>query len=52
MGFEYRNGCLHAEDVALDEIARRHGTPCYVYSRLAIESATANIVTRSPAARH
>src|SRR5476651_2432185 len=39
MGFTYRNGSLHAEDVALDEIARRHGTPCYVYSRLAIESA-------------
>jgi diaminopimelate decarboxylase len=39
MGFEYRNGSLYAEDVALDEIARRHGTPCYVYSRLAIESA-------------
>jgi len=39
MAFEYRNGSLHAEDVALDEIARRYGTPCYVYSRHAIESA-------------
>ncbi len=39
MGFEYRNGILHAEDAALDAIARRHGTPCYVYSRAAIESA-------------
>ena len=38
MSFEYRNGVLHAEDVALDEIARRHGTPCYVYSRASIES--------------
>ena len=38
MSFEYRNGILHAEDVALDEIARRHGTPCYVYSRASIES--------------
>ena len=39
MSFEYRSGRLHAEDVALDEIARRHGTPSYVYSRAAIESA-------------
>src|SRR6185503_7731851 len=28
-----RNGELHAEDVPLAEIARRHGTPVYVYSR-------------------
>jgi len=39
MGFEYRNGSLHAEDVALEEIALRHGTPSYVYSRHSIESA-------------
>ncbi len=39
MSFEYRNGLLHAENVALDDIARRHGTPCYVYSRASIESA-------------
>ena len=39
MGFEYRDGCLCAEDVALDDIARRFGTPCYVYSRAAIEAA-------------
>src|SRR5262249_2533072 len=32
-------GVLHAEDVPLDDIARRFGTPCYVYSRAAIESA-------------
>lgn len=38
MGFEYRNGSLHAEDVALEEIAQRHGTPCFVYSRGAIEA--------------
>jgi diaminopimelate decarboxylase len=31
--FEYRGGELHAEDVPLAEIARRHGTPVYVYSR-------------------
>jgi len=39
MGFAYRNGVLCAEQVPLDDIARRFGTPCYVYSRTAIESA-------------
>ena len=39
MSYSYRNGALHAEDVALEEIARRFGTPCYVYSRAAIASA-------------
>jgi diaminopimelate decarboxylase len=39
MGFAYRDGMLHAEQVSLDEIARRFGTPCYVYSSAAIESA-------------
>ncbi|HVT35267.1 MAG TPA: diaminopimelate decarboxylase, partial [Nevskiaceae bacterium] len=31
--FNYRNGELYAEDVPVREIAARHGTPCYVYSR-------------------
>ncbi len=39
MSFDYRDGVLCAEDVPLDELARRFGTPCYVYSRAAIESA-------------
>src|SRR3954465_7511662 len=39
MGFAYRNGVLCAEEVSLDDIARRFGTPCYVYSRAAIEGA-------------
>ena len=39
MGFAYRDGMLHAEQVSLDEIARRFGTPCYVYSSATIESA-------------
>src|SRR5262245_12804646 len=30
--FHLRNGELHAEDVPLQEIAARIGTPCYVYS--------------------
>jgi diaminopimelate decarboxylase len=41
MAFAYRNGVLCAEDVPLDQIARAHGTPCYVYSRAAIERAYA-----------
>lgn len=39
MSYTYREGVLHAEEVPLDDIARRFGTPCYVYSRAAIESA-------------
>ena len=41
MAFAYRNGTLCAEQVPLDELARRFGTPCYVYSRTAIELAYA-----------
>ena len=37
--FDYRDGELHVEDVALSELAERFGTPSYVYSRAAIESA-------------
>jgi diaminopimelate decarboxylase len=33
------DGELYMEDVRLDEVARRFGTPCYVYSRAAIEAA-------------
>jgi diaminopimelate decarboxylase len=39
--FTYRKGVLCADEVALDEIARRFGTPCYVYSAAAIEAAYA-----------
>lgn len=35
--FAYRGGILHAEDVDLRNIAAEFGTPCYVYSRAAIE---------------
>ena len=31
--FEYRDDELHAEEVAVADLARRHGTPLYVYSR-------------------
>lgn len=37
MEFAYRNGALCAEQVPLEDIARRFGTPCFVYSRTAIE---------------
>jgi len=34
-----RDGVLCIEAVSLEDIARAYGTPCYVYSRAAIESA-------------
>ena len=35
--FAYRDGELHAEGLPLSDIAARYGTPCYVYSRAALE---------------
>jgi len=35
--FHYREDRLYAEDVPLDDIAQRFGTPCYVYSYRALE---------------
>lgn len=37
--FSYRNNTLHAENVPLPHIAAQFGTPTYVYSRAAIETA-------------
>ena len=37
--FQFRDGTLHAEAVTADAIAQQHGTPCYVYSRAALETA-------------
>jgi diaminopimelate decarboxylase len=37
VAFAYRDGVLCAEQVSLEDIARRFGTPCYVYSRAVIE---------------
>lgn len=34
--FTYRDGVLHAEDVALTDLAKRFGSPTYVYSKAAI----------------
>ena len=39
MSFDYRDGVLCAEQVPLDELARRFGTPCYVYSSASINAA-------------
>ena len=37
-GFAYHNSTLTADGVELAEVAARVGTPCYVYSRSAIEA--------------
>ena len=37
--FTQKNDRLHVEEVALTDIAERFGTPCYVYSRTALEAA-------------
>jgi diaminopimelate decarboxylase len=39
--FPYRDGALCAENVPLAAIAERFGTPCYVYSRAALEASYA-----------
>ena len=35
--FDYRDGRLYAEEVAVADIAAAVGTPCYIYSRATIE---------------
>ncbi len=35
--FEYRDGVLHAEELALPDIAAEFGTPTFVYSRATLE---------------
>jgi diaminopimelate decarboxylase len=37
--FDYRGGVLAAEGVSLADMAARYGTPCFVYSRAALEGA-------------
>ena len=37
--FSFRNGELFAEDVPLSQIGEQFGTPCFVYSRAALEEA-------------
>jgi diaminopimelate decarboxylase len=40
--FSVKNGELYAEDVPLSKIAAEFGTPCYVYSRRALQAAFAD----------
>lgn len=35
--FNYRNGELFAEDVAVQDIVYKYGSPCYIYSRATLE---------------
>jgi diaminopimelate decarboxylase len=37
--FQLKQGVLHAEDIPLPHIAAQFGTPCYVYSRAALNDA-------------
>ncbi|ROH87307.1 diaminopimelate decarboxylase [Pseudomethylobacillus aquaticus] len=37
--FQNKHGQLHAEDIALSQVAAEFGTPCYVYSRAALTEA-------------
>jgi diaminopimelate decarboxylase len=50
--FEYRGDHLFAEDVAVNEIAEEFGTPCYVYSRAALENAFAEYTNALAGAPH
>ena len=36
--FAYRDQALHAEGVSLEHVAAKFGTPCFVYSRAALEA--------------
>ncbi|MBP6563750.1 MAG: diaminopimelate decarboxylase [Neisseriaceae bacterium] len=40
----YQNQTLHIEDVALNDLAKQHGTPLYVYSQTALSTAYHNYV--------
>ncbi len=35
--FNYRDDRLFAEDVAVEDIVKEHGSPCYIYSRATLE---------------
>ena len=46
--FNYRSGELFAENVAVEDIARRFGTPAYVYSAPLSNVITAPMMMRLP----
>ena len=35
--FQYKDGSLYAEDIAVSDVINEYGTPCYIYSRAALE---------------
>ncbi len=45
-------GTLHAEELPLTELAARFGTPCYVYSRAALEAAYRQYAAAFAGTRH
>ena len=50
-GFAREDGVLSCDGVSLEDAARAHGTPLYVYSRAAIARPTAPTTARSPPCR-
>ena len=50
--FDYKDGALFAEGVPVTDLAQRHGTPCYVYSRAAIEDAFTQYVKALAGCKH
>jgi len=50
--FAYHNGQLCAGDVVLADIAKQFGTPCYVYSRTAIEQQWQTLDSALAAQKH
>ena len=50
--FPYRSGQLFAEGVPVADIAEQYGTPCYIYSRAALEAAYCEYVTALEDAPH
>lgn len=50
--FDFKNGNLHAENVALSQIAAQFDTPCYVYSKAALTQAFNNFTAGLTGANH
>ena len=50
--FELKNGELHAENVALSQIASEFGAPCYVYSKQSLKQSFADFSAGLKGANH
>lgn len=50
--FDFKNGNLHAENVALSQIAAQFDTPCYVYSKAALTQAFNNFTAGLTGTNH